>query len=77
MRQDHTVSLMILVIRCVMIDAPHKKDQGHSQYQHYRQEIEYVVKGHHGRLPDNLIVYSGKTTMTAYSRFQAPLLQGL
>jgi hypothetical protein len=66
---------MILIIRCVMVDPSHKEDKWHSQDQHDGQEIEYIVKGHHGCFPDNLIVYRGKASLTGNSLFHTPLLQ--
>lgn len=60
-----------------MVDPSHKKYQGHSQDQHDRQEMEDVVKGHHRRFPDNLLVYRGKPSLTGNGWFQAPLLQSL
>ncbi len=68
---------MVFIIRRVMVDPSHEKDKGHGQDQHDRQEIEDVVKRHHGCFPDNLLVYRCKPSLAGKSRFHASLLQGL
>lgn len=38
--------------RLTIMYFPHEKDQGYCYHHHYRKEIEDIIEGHHGHLPE-------------------------